>query len=366
MTRSAPADGLLQLDAYRGLSALVVLAGHLAQVFWMPFVGPASPLVPFFATLSRHAVLVFFLLSGYFIAQSLRRNARANGGLFDAAEFAIARAARLYPPLLGALLLTAACVAAAGALGRGSIAVPQWTLQAGGPEYARALLFVGGLEGANPVLWSLNIEACLYLLAGVLAWTATRRRWLHPAAIGAVLLAAFSLWYTPGFAVFGAVWLLGATAALAPPGLARLRRGLSWAALAVFAALLVLAPGLLAVNAPDALAVAAGQLLAAVAYSALLFDLRLPRALLAAPARSAAFSYTLYLVHWPLLVLALALLHPTVSQQPAWAAAATAGGGACALAVAWAMARGLERPAWFAAHMRALAGRAGPNPERPT
>ena len=66
---------LLQLDAFRGLSALLVLAGHLAQVFWLPFIAADSALVPFFATLARHAVLVFFLLSGFFIALSIRRNA---------------------------------------------------------------------------------------------------------------------------------------------------------------------------------------------------------------------------------------------------------------------------------------------------
>jgi peptidoglycan/LPS O-acetylase OafA/YrhL len=118
--------GLLQqLDAFRGLSALLVLASHLAQVFWLPFVEADSALVPFFATLARHAVLVFFLLSGFFIALSMRRNAKANGR-FDGLSSPWRALRALFPPLVGALLLTAACVAALGPAG-----VARWARRRG-------------------------------------------------------------------------------------------------------------------------------------------------------------------------------------------------------------------------------------------
>lgn len=352
--------GLLQqLDAFRGLSALLVLAGHLAQVFWLPFVGADSALVPFFATLARHAVLVFFLLSGYFIALSITRNAKANGR-FDATEFALARIARLYPPLVGALLLTAACVVALDLLDGAAAApgAPGWTLKASATEYGGALLFAGGLEGANPVLWSLNFEARLYLLAAMVAWAATRRRWLHAAPLAAAALAVYSVLQTPAFAVFAAVWLLGAVVALAPPAWARARQWLSLAALVVFGLLALGSPARLAVSEPQPLWLAANHLLAAMAYCALLFDWRCPAWALRWPARTADFSYTLYLVHWPLLVLLLATLQPAAQQRPLVAALATAIGAALALALAWVLARWLEQPAWFAAHLRQVLGRA--------
>ena len=350
---------LLQLDAFRGLSALLVLAGHLAQVFWLPFVAADSALVPFFATLARHAVLVFFLLSGFFIALSIRRNAQAKGR-FDAVDFALARGARLYPPLVGALLLTAACVAALDLLGGAAAApgAPIWTLKASATEYGGALLFAGGLEGANPVLWSLNFEARLYLLAAMVAWAATRGRWLHPVPLAAAALAVYSVLQTPAFAVFAAVWLLGAVVALAPPAWARARQRLSLTALVVFGLLALGSPARLAVSEPQPLWLAANHLLAATAYCALLFDWRCPAWALRWPARTADFSYTLYLVHWPLLVLLLATLQPAVQQQPLVAALATVLGAALALALAWAMARWLEQPAWFAAHLRQVLGRA--------
>ena len=93
-------------------------------------------------------------------------------------------------------------------------------------------------------------------------------------------------------------------------------------------------------------------------YCALLFDWRCPAWALRWPARTADFSYTLYLVHWPLLVLLLATLQPAVQQQPLVAALATVLGAALALALAWAMARWLEQPAWFAANLRQVLGRA--------
>ena len=151
---------------------------------------------------------VFFLLSGFFIALSIRRNAQANGR-FDAVDFALARGARLYPPLVGALLLTAACVAALDLLGGAAAApgAPGWTLKASATEYGGALLFAGGLEGANPVLWSLNFEARLYLLAAMVAWAATRGRWLHPVPLAAAALAVYSVLQTPAFAVYAACLL---------------------------------------------------------------------------------------------------------------------------------------------------------------
>jgi peptidoglycan/LPS O-acetylase OafA/YrhL len=99
-------------------------------------------------------------------------------------------------------------------------------------------------------------------------------------------------------------------------------------------------------------------LLAATAYCTVLFDWRCPAWATRWPARTAGLSYTLYLVHWPLLVLLLALLQPAVQEQPLWAALATALGAALALVLAWALARWLERPAWFAARLREVLARA--------
>ncbi len=349
---------LLQLDAFRGLSALLVLASHLAQLFWLPFVAADSVLVPLLATLARHAVLLFFLLSGFFIALSIRRNTLANGR-FDALEFGLARVARLYPPLVGALLLTAACVAAQELPGGQPVAAgaPAWTLKADAIEYGGALLFAGGLEGANPVLWSLNFEARLYLLAAMVAWAATRGRWMHLLSLAAVALGVYTVLQTPAFAVFAAVWVLGAGVALAPPSWVRARRRLSVAALLVFVLLALGSPARLSVTEPQPMWLAANHLLAAGAYCALLFDWRFAARVLRWPARTAPLSYTLYLVHWPLLVLLLKMMQPEVQQRPVLAAVGTAIGAALALVVAWALARWLEQPTWFAARLREAMGR---------
>jgi peptidoglycan/LPS O-acetylase OafA/YrhL len=381
------AGHVLQLDAMRGLAALVVLAGHLAQVFWQPFVDPQDGWVHLFATTSRHAVLVFFLLSGYLISDGIRRNVRQHGA-FAARPYALARAARLWPPLLGAVGLTALAAALWPLLVPAAAA--GLTLQARAWEYGTALLFVGGLERANPVLWSLNIEAWLYFIAGLLAWAWTRRPragstdrtaptlWGAPAepmaptapmppiapmarvvpvalvALTALAVTALSLRVQALFLVCALVWVIGAGVALLPQRWQRARRGVCATALLLCVAVLLLQPQWLSILEPQPLVQLSMQLLAALAYATLLFDLRWPGWALRAPRLVAGFSYTLYLVHWPMLLLVMALGLPHVQTDPAWALLATLAGAVLALSMAWALGALLERPADFRAAAEAL------------
>lgn len=335
-------DGhVLQLDAMRGLAALVVLAGHLAQVFWQPFVDAQDGWVHLFATTSRHAVLVFFLLSGYLISDGIRRNVRRQG-LFSAGPYALARAARLWPPLLGAVLWTAVAAALWPHLAPAGVGP---ALQAQPWEYLGALLFARGLEQANPVLWSLNIEARLYLIAGLAAWAWSRRRWAHPVGLAALALLVLCVLEQALFLVCAAVWLIGAAVALLPARWQAARRRLCGAALLGCLALLLLQPQRLSVLEPQPGWQLALQLLAALGYVTLLFDLRWPTWALRAPGLAAGFSYTLYLVHWPLLLLVMAAWSPSVHSQMPTAVLATLTGAVLALGLAMLLGGWLERPA---------------------
>lgn len=351
MHQPAALDGaaahVLQLDALRGLAAIVVLIGHLAQLFWQPFVEPGHALVHGFATASRHAVLVFFLLSGYLISGGMRRSVQVQRS-FLPGPYAVARLARLWPPLLGALLVTALSVLV---LSRFSAAAPPAGapagLQAQALEYLTALFLLRGLEQANPVLWSLYIEARLYLIAGLAFWAWTRRPRAHAGLAAALALAAVCVVERADFLVFAAVWLIGAGAALLPLRWQRWRRRCSATALAGLLLLLAWQPARLSMLEPQPLVQAGAQLLAGLAYATLLFDLRWPRWGLVLPASAAAFSYTLYLVHWPLLVVLATLLQPTVASHWPTALLGTAVGALSALLLAWALARPLEQAARF-------------------
>ncbi|MBK8530123.1 MAG: acyltransferase family protein [Rubrivivax sp.] len=350
---------VLQLDALRGLAACVVLAGHLAQVFWQPFVDAGHALVHGFATASRHAVLVFFLLSGYLIAAGIQRNV-VRQGRFQPETYAAARLARLLPPLAGALLVTALA-----AIALALFTSPPPALQARPLEYLTALLMLGGLEQANPVLWSLNIEARLYLIAGVAAWAWTRRPRAAAGLALALLLTVLCTAERGDFLLFAAVWLTGAAAATLPPVLQLWRRRLCVAALGTCLLLLLLQPLALSILEPRPWLNAGIQLLAGLAYAVLLFDLRWPRPLLLLPAAAAGFSYTLYLLHWPLLVLLMTALQPAVSRSAFTAAWGTALSAALALLLAWALARPLEQAARFRALIQGVGRRVWPGGPAP-
>ena len=86
-------------------------------------------------------------------------------------------------------------------------------------------------DRANPVLWSLNIEARLYLIAGVAAWAWTRRPRAAAGLALALLLTVLCTAERGDFLLFAAVWLTGAAAATLPPVLQLWRRRLCVAAL---------------------------------------------------------------------------------------------------------------------------------------
>ncbi|MBK9237042.1 MAG: hypothetical protein IPO19_14005 [Rhodoferax sp.] len=71
----------------------------------MPIAGPAHWLVPILGSAGRHAVLVFYLLSGFLIVQSIGHNIRTHG-VFAGRSYFFSRLARLYPPLLLAIVST--------------------------------------------------------------------------------------------------------------------------------------------------------------------------------------------------------------------------------------------------------------------
>ncbi len=90
------------LDALRGYSALVVLLAHFVQIFILPKLGLESYVTKVNATIASLAVMSFFLISGYVIAHSIEKHIKQDR--MDV--FFINRLARIFPPLIFAVLLT--------------------------------------------------------------------------------------------------------------------------------------------------------------------------------------------------------------------------------------------------------------------
>jgi len=296
------------LDLLRFLAALVVLVCHAAQAKLYAGYFPDIPLA------QHYAVVVFFVLSGLVItASALHRPTTF-------ARFAIARMARILPVSLAALAfatLAFVVVTALGGSAQHTDTYGELTLRG----TLLPLLFLsespwGAGPVWNPPYWSLCYEVWYYALFGAAVFLRGPRR------IGALVL--FALLAGPRILLMLPVWLVGVTLVLTPTA----RRAGPRAGAALLAAGLASAwfhtefvlPGL---HLMRALAhpfeaqlsfsrFALSDFLLALCVATAFAGLRplvtrwpAPWRFLAAPARVlAGFSFTLYLFHWPLLLLA--------------------------------------------------------------
>ena len=295
----------IALDLVRGLAALVVLVGHSMQ-FEM-YTGPW----PFTVLAQHNAVIVFFVLSGLVIATSVTRKRP------DAADYAAARANRVLPVAIAAVVFSTLAFASRdwiGDLGDG----PQRPLGLSG--FAMPLLFmsespVGAQPYWNAPYWSLVYEVWFYAIFGAAVFLRGGRRTLAVALLmvlaGPRVLLLLPVWLT-------GVWLAhrGHRLLLTPQAGARYLAasiiamifitdladtGLSGRAVALAG----LAPRHLGIGSEYFLTDYAMGLAVAAAFVGLRALCPAMAGLLnraAVPAKFfAAMSFTLYLFHWPIL-----------------------------------------------------------------
>jgi peptidoglycan/LPS O-acetylase OafA/YrhL len=307
-------------DMLRGVASIAVLLGHLVQTFLQRLLGSDSVTVLAAGNIARHAVLVFFLLSGYLITQSIAANVKRNGRL-DLREYLAARIARIYPPLVGTIFVVLAIWFVINALdlpGRQRYGLPNDVYAVRGAfvvsvkDVIRALLMQNGLLHADGPLWSLYMEFHLYLIAmfAAMAMSAGRRiLW------GSVALLLLCIWVfaDPSFAFFAAIWTLGAATLIAKGGLvksgaASLTRSFICALAAMLIGVALISPRLLDIQNPSHWIAYGMQMACCLVYVYLIF---LNDGIAAKPpgilVKTGHFSYSLYVLHFPLLLLILSL-----------------------------------------------------------
>ena len=304
------------VEGLRGVAALYVFLYHLWQTGIAHAGATLGVLLPFtlpWLQYGHFAVAVFIVISGYCLGLPV-----AQSGRFDPRRFALRRARRLGPAYVAALLLSVAPFLGAAAL-RG-IHVPLWHVAVG---VAAHLALVHNLvpaltEYINGSMWSIALECQIYVVFALLLVPVWRR--FGPVAQLAVALV---LGLAPHFVLHGRAdyticWLLGlfgmgvAAAHVTARGI---RLHAAWRALAFAAAALAVIMVL-----PQGDAAADGSLwpadLAVGAAVSLLFvtsdGVSQPwtsRVLALRPVVVlGTFSYSLYLIHAPLVALAGALL----------------------------------------------------------
>jgi peptidoglycan/LPS O-acetylase OafA/YrhL len=224
------------LDALRGLLAVYVALGHCRWLLWG---GHAAWLasayqpweaVPAYGSAAlrygREAVMVFFVLSGFFIHYRAAATRSAGATDLSARAFYRRRWHRLAPPYYFALAATVVLDAIARTwwptlyLSRTgdayldqSFARTGYTLESIVPALLLLPSSLGVDFGSNGPLWSLAYEAIYYALY---PWWLQVRRWSRQAAFVGVPIACFSLYFVP-FTAFPLVvlahypvWLAGA------------------------------------------------------------------------------------------------------------------------------------------------------------
>jgi peptidoglycan/LPS O-acetylase OafA/YrhL len=305
----------LRLDALRGIAAVSVALYHVRSELWVGWAGIRADPGAFSLTdrtlswlgvpmrFMGAGVLLFFVISGYCIHRPQAADVGAHGPGWS--RFLIRRTLRIYPPYLVALLLSGLVLAWAQG----------WT-RAGDNRLLASLPMLQnywpprGQLPTNPSLWSLPVEMELYLVYPLAWWLGRRLGWnLALACAITISLAAQYLswngahWLDASFPRFWALWCAGAW--LAERSSRKPFPRWDWRWCVGLAALLVAA-------------VVSDQMAPVRGLSLWLWGLASMLALIWATGRSAThgsnwvtvaawigmFSYSLYLIHYPLFHLA--------------------------------------------------------------
>ncbi|MDB5725845.1 MAG: Acyltransferase family protein [Novosphingobium sp.] len=291
------------LDLVRALAALAVVIGHAKQIH--VYTGP-FPSSMFF---QKNAVVVFFVLSGMVIAASVDRDRKSLG------HFAIARISRIMPVALGAIAVSLA-VAALDVRLQGDPLFVEDLRWADPRELLRALLFLSESYTTgfppNAPYWSLSYEVWFYALFAAATYLSGPMR--------AIWLAGLAAIAGPNILLLLPIWLVG-VALVRTPLAARVPTSLAGGFIVLAIAALFVAP-LFATDAFRLLRPLVPWRMGSSLY--VLTDFLLALALatgfaglrtlsnrgLVIPARAepairwgANMSFSLYLLHWPLLKL---------------------------------------------------------------
>lgn len=325
------------LDLIRGLAAWAVMWDHLRGLFFIDFQQLSQPaallkVIYFFTGFGNEAVLVFFVLSGFLISSAIL--GRRASGTWSWRDYAIDRASRLYvvlvPGLFFGLLWDKLGSSVFTSTGLYSHPLPNF-----GSAIVQTRLgigtFIGNLSflqtilvptfGSNGPLWSLANEFWYYvlfpvMLAAGIAWLRRSIRLAIPLTILAICVAAFV--GRPILAGF-LIWLAGTVLVVAYSRFPLRSKGLLITY--VVASLVVLLACFIAARTGKSFMLgsdlAVGIGFALFLFGVLHMNFGIDRANYSRIARLlAGFSYSLYVLHFPLLLFIRAWMAPPPRWQP--------------------------------------------------
>jgi len=317
----------VHLDALRGIAALGVCLNHIRDLLFkdypqLPHHNAVITVLYFITGLGREWVMLFFVLSGYLVGGGVLR--AISRDRWSWSEYLLARLTRLYTVLIPALifggLIDLAGLHIFGAAGLYSGHNENHTVNYPVAAHLTIPILLGNyaflqgiyvpIFGSNGPLWSLPNEFWYYIAFPFLACACWSRLSAAKRVANFLLLVAVLLFVHPTIALMILIWLMGVAIHYLPPlpdiGVAG-RRGLIAAALLVTIAVLLWAKR----THTDASDYLLGVAITALIYTILHGSRRLPNLAYRWTAHLLSrSSYTLYLVHLPLVVFLTAWLVP--------------------------------------------------------
>lgn len=307
----------------RAIAAIEVAAAHLRALFYPGMRTIANPTLwyqglAFFTGFGHQAVLMFFIISGWLVGGSMLDKWQQPHAL---AHYAVDRVTRLWTVLIPVFVLTLL------------LALSEGKLVGTGIDYSSnnefsALTFAGNLAGlqliivpnfgGNFALWSLSNETWYYLLFPllILMWRTPRQSVRTLCALALTLMA---LTLPPILLLYFSIWLLGAAASRVRINCGKITR----AVLVVVTAIASIGFRLKGLTDDVSLAAFLPDLTLSLLFAALLCSLQQ-----SAPPASpvvlrigaggrflAEFSFTLYVIHVPLIHLFQSALNELYGLQ---------------------------------------------------
>ena len=331
-------SGSAHLDLIRAAAAWAVMWGHLRGLFFVDFPDISHQTawlgsIYFLTGFGHQAVMVFFVLSGFFISSAiLKRHAMQT---WSWADYAIDRMTRLYVVLIPGLLFGLLWDFAGSRLfawtGLYSHPLPNLgygIAQAGltVKDFLGNIFFLQTIVcatfGSNAPLWSLANEFWYYVLFPVALsagffWAS--RSWRR-AVTFTILTLAVAIFVGPGILIPFLVWLAGCALAFAYVGSKLESR--RWLIAYFVASSIALAACLAAARVGNPRKFFGGDIYVGSAFALFLFGVlqlnfsgRSDR-YSQFTHRCAGFSYSLYVLHFPLLLFLRAWLAPAQRWQP--------------------------------------------------
>lgn len=321
-------------SSIRGVASLVVVIAHANQIFLLRYFGLDHFSAKLFGQLAAQAVMVFFLVSGYLITASILKNIHRNAGQFDLLSYSASRISRIYPPLIFSVLLCLVIYLVISVFSlpgghspyglSGDLYNTRVAYEVKMTDFLGLLLMEDGFLQANGPLWSLYIEWRIYIAAGCFALLVTVKRVSHKILVGILLMYVLLglRKIDPNALFYAGIWAMGACAALveinASDRLYKVSRYCWMFPVVVLVCFIASDPYILL----NSWRLSSNwerffQFASGVLWGALLFRKSwLSDALDKATLRWVGnFSYTLYIVHFPLMLMVLSLTQEFVGYS---------------------------------------------------